>query len=70
MEADFWQRIMTRQRKRALLIKILHQKNKTLQIILNRYSKSKPKDYGRSQTIEKAPENVLVTATLISNLYI
>lgn len=40
--------------------------NKTLQI--NRYSKSKPKDDDRSQTIEKGPNNVLLRATLISYL--
>lgn len=35
MEADFWQRIMTDQGKRALPIKILHQiQNKTIQTIL------------------------------------
>lgn len=33
MEADIWQRIITNQGKRALPIKVLHQK-KTLQIIL------------------------------------
>jgi len=34
MEADFWQRIMISQGKRALPIKILHEKNKTVQTIL------------------------------------
>lgn len=60
MEADFWQ-IKTSQGKRAVPIKILHQKNKTLQTLFNRYSK--PKDYDRSQTTEKDPNNVLVRAT-------
>lgn len=57
MEADFWQRIMTSEGKRALPSKFCTRKIKPYNF-LNRHSKTK--DYDRSQTIEKGPDNVLV----------
>lgn len=56
MEADFWQRIMTSEGKGVLPSKFCTRKIKPYNF--NRHSKKK--DYNRSQTIEKGPDNVLV----------